>query len=80
MKRDQLEIAFEHALLAHLFDKGGDISCSHMAEHLADLALEEIAAAIDGDVYQAYLLGCEDECLPEPKTKEEFLKLWSAGV
>lgn len=28
---------------------------------------------IHDDLYVAYLLGCEDECLPEPKTKLEFL-------
>lgn len=27
-------------------------------------------------LYEAYLLGCEDECIPEPKTIEQFSALW----
>jgi hypothetical protein len=29
------------------------------------------------ELYRAYLIGCEDECLPEPATKEAFLKQFS---
>lgn len=28
------------------------------------------------DLYTAYLLGCEDECIPEPKTFEQFMGTW----
>jgi hypothetical protein len=31
----------------------------------------------DKDLYDAYLLGCEDECIPEPKTKERFMEVWN---
>lgn len=29
------------------------------------------------DLYEAYLLGCEDECIPEPKTFERFMEVWN---
>jgi hypothetical protein len=29
-----------------------------------------------GELYEAYLLGCEDECIPEPKTFEQFKSSW----
>jgi hypothetical protein len=30
----------------------------------------------DQDLYDAYLHGCEDDCLPEPLDKETFLASW----
>lgn len=33
----------------------------------------------DEDLYQAYLLGCEDDCIPEPKTIEQFMEGWERG-
>jgi hypothetical protein len=36
--------------------------------------------AYDEDIYEAYLLGCEDECLPEPKTREQFIEGWNRGM
>ena len=33
-------------------------------------------AAQQQNLYQAYLLGCEDECIPEPKTLEQFIEIW----
>lgn len=29
------------------------------------------------ELYEAYLLGCEDECIPEPKSLEEFSRTWN---
>lgn len=31
----------------------------------------------DNELYEAYLLGCEDTCIPEPKTFECFMEGWN---
>ena len=36
-----------------------------LANHFAD------------QLYEAYLLGCNDLCIPEPLTREQFLAKWS---
>jgi hypothetical protein len=37
---------------------------------------ERCAQLHNDELYEAYLLGCEDEGLPEPLTKGEFLASW----
>jgi hypothetical protein len=37
------------------------------------MGLEENPKWTDQDLYDAYLLGCEDDCIPNPKTKEQFI-------
>lgn len=59
---------------------------------LCDLSIDEAQSAVsiitrdsgtvvaDSDLYDAYLLGCEDECRPEPKTLECFMEGWNRGA
>lgn len=38
-----------------------------------------MALDLDVEMVRWYLLGCEDECIPEPKTLEQFERTWKAG-
>lgn len=45
--------------------------CSETANNiLCDSCLDRL-------LYDAYLLGCEDECIPEPKTAKEFKNIFT---
>lgn len=58
------------------FSDWQDVDCGFMPEFLE--AVPDVSPD-DGELaepkltlYDAYLLGCEDECIPEPKTLEQF--------
>jgi hypothetical protein len=52
----------------------------HQGTQSGGEAVTDNKRAYDEDIYEAYLLGCEDECLPEPKTREQFIEGWNRGM
>ncbi len=43
-------------------------------------AANAIMSEVERELYEAYLLGCEDECIPEPKTFERFIESFKGQI
>lgn len=52
---------------------GMPITCERCMKPVQKAESLSGAAPTVDDLYDAYLLGCEDECIPEPLPKEQFL-------
>jgi hypothetical protein len=58
---------------------GTNLFDATQAEAMVRYMVEGMPTSTAKDLYEAYLLGCEDECISEPKTFEQFMSNWESG-
>lgn len=75
-RNDAASMNTAHHIFNYLQDRrldGKPLAIKDMAEIIKAHMQGEWKRWNDQDLYDAYLLGCEDECLPEPLDKGTFL-------